>query len=84
MLDAVFDHTRLDAVIGEMGERMDIVPNGTGATNAIAGVKPEWYANCTNYGSSATWYDGPEDGGHDIARGRARPPCGPTCSKCCR
>ena len=65
MLDAVFNHTSIDAVFGEMGVQMGIA--GVTATTAIASVKPGWYANCDDYGSPATWYNGPAPGQHDIA-----------------
>ena len=67
MLDGVFNHTSWDAVFGEMGERMGLVPQGAGASTAIASVKPGWYANCSDYGAPATWYTGPAGGQHDIA-----------------
>ena len=63
MLDATFGHTSIDAVFGEMGKQMGIAD----ATTAIASVKPGWYANCDDYGSPATWYNGPAPGQHDIA-----------------
>ncbi len=72
MLDGVFNHTSWDAVFGVMGERMGIVPAGTGASTAIASVKPGWYANCSDYGAPATWYNGPAGGQHDIASGPDR------------
>lgn len=72
MLDGVFNHTSWDAVFGVMGERMGIVPAGTGASTAIASVKPGWYANCSDYGAPATWYNGPQGGNHDIASGPDR------------
>ena len=72
MLDGVFNHTSWDAVFGVMGEQMGLIPEGTGATNTIARVKPGWYANCSDYGAPATWYRGPEGGNHDIASGPDR------------
>lgn len=72
MLDGVFNHTSWDAVFGVMGERMGIVPAGTGASTAIASVKPGWYANVSDYGAPATWYNGPQGGNHDIASGPDR------------
>jgi hypothetical protein len=72
MLDGVFNHTSWDAVFGVMGERMGIVPAGTGASTAIASVKPGWYANVSDYGAPATWYNGPAGGQHDIASGPDR------------
>ena len=55
-----------------MGETLGIVPAGTGANTAIASVKPGWYANCSDYGAPATWYNGPGWGNHDIACGPDR------------
>jgi hypothetical protein len=72
MLDGVFNHTSWDAVFGVMGEQMGIVPNGMGASTAIASVKPGWYANCSDYGAPATWYKGAGWGNHDIACGPDR------------
>lgn len=72
MLDGVFNHTSWDAVFGVMGETLGIVPAGTGASTAIASVKPGWYANCSDYGAPATWYNGPGWGNHDIACGPDR------------
>ena len=72
MLDGVFNHTSWDAVFGVMGETLGIVPAGTGASTAIASVKPGWYANCSDYGAPATWYRGPGWGNHDIACGPDR------------
>lgn len=72
MLDGVFNHTSWDAVFGVMGERMGIVSAGTGASTAIASVKPGWYANVSDYGAPATWYNGPAGGQHDIASGPDR------------
>lgn len=73
MLDAAFGHTSWDAVFGVMGETLGIVPAGTGASTAIANVKPGWYASDTDYGEPATYYNnsGPNEPGkdpnHDIA-----------------
>lgn len=72
MLDGVFNHTSWDAVFGVMGETLGIVPAGTGASTAIASVMPGWYANCSDYGAPATWYNGPGWGNHDIACGPDR------------
>jgi hypothetical protein len=72
MLDGVFNHTSWDAVFGVMGEELGIVPAGTGASTAIASVMPGWYANCSDYGAPATWYNGPGWGNHDIACGPDR------------
>ena len=72
MLDGVFNHTSWDAVFGVMGETLGIVPAGTGASTPIARVKPGWYANCSDYGAPATWYNGPGWGNHDIACGPDR------------
>lgn len=65
MLDANFNHTSCDAVFGVMGETLGIVPAGTGASTAIASVMPGWYANYSDYGEPATFYNGRGD--HDIA-----------------
>jgi hypothetical protein len=67
MLDGVFNHTSWDAVFGEMGERMGLVPEGQGSTTAIASLRPGWYANYSDYGAPATFYNGPAGGQHDIA-----------------
>ena len=72
MLDGVFNHTSWDAVFGVMGETMGIVPAGQGANTPIASVMPGWYANCSDYGAPATWYNGPGWGNHDIACGPDR------------
>ena len=72
MLDGVFNHTSWDAVFGVMGETLGIVPAGTGASTAIASVKPGWYANCSDYGAPATWYTNAGWGNHDIACGPDR------------
>lgn len=66
MLDGVFNHTSWDAVFGEMGEDMGIVAAGQG-TNAIGSLRPGWYANVSDYGAPATFYNGPDPGEHDIA-----------------
>lgn len=63
MLDGVFNHTSWDAILGQGG-----VDLGYGsATNAIASLHPGWYANVSDYGAPATWYNGPAGGQHDIA-----------------
>ena len=67
MLDGVFNHTSWDAVFGERGEQMGIVPVGEGADTAIGSLRPGWYANVEDYGAPATFYDGPAGGQHDIA-----------------
>lgn len=67
MLDGVFNHTSWDAVFGEMGERMGIVPAGQGASTAIGSQRPGWFANVSDYGAPATFYNGPAGGQHDIA-----------------
>ena len=67
MLDGVFNHTSWDAVFGEMGERMELVNPGQGATTAIGSVRPGWFANYSDYGQPATFYNGPAGGQHDIA-----------------
>ena len=72
MLDGVFNHTSWDAVFGVMGETMGLVPAGQGANTPIASVMPGWYANCSDYGAPATWYNGPGWGNHDIACGPDR------------
>ena len=67
MLDGVFNHTSWDAVFGEMGERMGLVPAGQGASTAIGSLRPGWFANFEDYGAPATFYEGPAGGQHDIA-----------------
>ena len=67
MLDGVFNHTSWDAVFGEMGEKMGLVPTGQGATTAIGSLRPGWFANYADYGQPATFYHGPAGGQHDIA-----------------
>ena len=67
MLDGVFNHTSWDAVFGEMGERMGLVAPGQGATTAIGSLRPGWFANYSDYGAPATFYNGPAGGQHDIA-----------------
>ncbi len=67
MLDGVFNHTSWDAVFGEMGERMGIVPEGQGASTSIGSLRPGWFANYSDYGAPATFYNGPAGGQHDIA-----------------
>ncbi|MDY0152536.1 MAG: hypothetical protein RBS43_09725, partial [Candidatus Cloacimonas sp.] len=67
MLDGVFNHTSWDAVFGEMGEDMGIVSAGQGATTAIGSLRPGWFANVSDYGAPATFYNGPAGGQHDIA-----------------
>ena len=67
MLDGVFNHTSWDAVFGEMGERLGIVPAGQGAGTAIGSLRPGWFANYSDYGAPATFYHGPAGGQHDIA-----------------
>ncbi len=67
MLDGVFNHTSWDAVFGERGEQMGIVPAGQGASTAIGSLRPGWFANYSDYGSPATYYNGPAGGQHDIA-----------------
>lgn len=67
MLDGVFNHTSWDAVFGEMGEQMGLVSAGQGATTAIGRLRPGWFANYSDYGAPATFYNGPAGGQHDIA-----------------
>ncbi len=67
MLDGVFNHTSWDATFGEMGERLGLVAAGQGATTAIGSLRPGWYANYSDYGAPATFYNGPAGGQHNIA-----------------
>ena len=66
-LDGVFNHTSWDAVFGEMGEKMGLVAAGQGASTAIGSLRPGWFANYSDYGAPATYYNGPAGGQHDIA-----------------
>lgn len=62
MLDGVFNHTSWDAEMGQGG--VDLGFTGS-KENRIGNVRPQWYANVSDYGQPATYYNSAYD--NDIA-----------------
>ena len=63
MLDATFNHSAWDCVIGEVG--VELFSWATNANDLIRDIRPQWYSRKGNYGEHASYYNSSAD--NDIA-----------------
>jgi len=63
ILDATFNHSAWDCVIGEVG--VELFPWATNADDLIRDVRPQWYSRKGDYGQHASYYHSSAD--NDVA-----------------